>query len=226
MSNQVLPLTTTELRVFDTVDEIIIQAITAGDPVPAMNFANELIRSSQVRGVALAKLFYGLSEQWNLFQAAGYDDNFVDFTEVHTGYSAQTITKYTRMWKNIFANPEISENVKKQLMGREIGQLLLLTALAGEGVDEDKMEEIANTSDERALKEAIRSERGERTSSATSVRIYLQLREEGNLPRGCLFVRRGNQTTIVGSLDVDSGEELVEKAINRIVNGAGISEVL
>jgi hypothetical protein len=216
-------LTDTELRVFDTVDTIIEQSVTAGDPVPAMSFASELIRSGQIRGLALAKLFYGIKSRWELFQSAGIDDNFEDFTCVHTGYSNQTVKKYTRMWENIFENKDIGADIKSKLMGKDIKQLLLLSAVAGEG-DVD-MGALADTDDEPALRDKIKEAKGERTSSSSAIRIFLQVRDSGNFPVGCLFIRKGGETTVIGSLDVGSGNEDSEKAINRILNAAGVVEV-
>lgn len=217
-------LTETEFRVFDSVDKIIEQSVTSGDPVPAMSFAVELIRSGQIRGLALAKLFYGIKSRWELFQSAGIDDNFEDFTCASTGYSQQTITKYTRMWGNIFENGDIEENIKTKLMGRDIKQLLLLSSVAGEG-DVD-LANLVDTDDEPALREKIREARGERTSSSSAVRIFIQVRESDHFPVGCLFIRKGSETTVIGSLDIGSGNADSEKAINRILNAAGVIEVL
>ncbi len=226
MEDQDVVLTATELRIFDEVDRIVTSAVTSGDPVPAMGFAEELIRSGQVRGLALAKLWYELKSRWNLFQAAGFQDNFEDFTQAHTGKSPQTITKYTRMWENVFANPDISNDIKLQLMGKDIKQLLLLTALTREGVDEETMKDIAQSTDINDLREKIKGERGERTSSASAIRLFVQIREDGKYPKGCLYLKQGQTEVIFGSLDIDGGDELADKAINRVINSSGISEVV
>lgn len=224
--DQEVQITDTELKVFDTVDSVVSKSVTAGDPIPAFTFAGELIRSGQIRGLALAKLLYEMKSKWALFQQAGIDDNFEDVAFAHIGRSAETILKYTRMWENIFANDGISEVIKRKLMGKDIGDLLLMTATIREGVDDKTMSKLLNAPDKNSLRDIIAESRGgDRTSSSNAVRIFIQLRDEGKYPRGCVYVKQGNESHIVGTLDVDSDDELVKKAIARITNSSGIVEV-
>lgn len=224
--DQEIAITDTELKVFDTVDSVVSKAITAGDPLPAFSFAEELVRSGQIRGLALAKLLYEMKRNWHIFQAAGLEDNFEDAAFVHTGRAPDTVLKYTRMWENIFANKDIPEGIKKRLMGRDIKDLLLLTAVVREeSMTEDKLEMLANAPDANTIRELVKKERGERTSASTALRIMLQLRDGGKYPVGCLYAKQGNEFQIIGSLDVDSDDEMVKKSIARIVNSCGIMEV-
>lgn len=223
--DQGVTLTENELQIFKTVDTVVEQAVIAGDPTPAFEFANDLLRQGQVRGLALAKFLYLMKVKWGMFQAAGTEDNFEDMVYVSTGRSPETVTKYINMWYSIFENKDLSKEIKMQLMGRPIGDLLLMTATVREGVDDKTLQELVTAPDKIAIQDIVKRERGERTSSKTAVRIFLQRKSDAQYPVGCLYVRRGMDVTIIGSLDVDSDSDDVQKAIVRIVNAANISEV-
>lgn len=227
--DQNIALSDAELAIFGTVDEIVLKAITAGDPVPAFNFGGELVRSGQVRGLALAKLLYEMKSKWSIFQAAGIEDNFEDVAFAHVGRSQETILKYTRMWENVFMNDGISAEMKRKLMGRDIKDLLLLTAIAREGISDEKMQELVSAPDRESLRDLIKGERGERTSSSNAIRLFLQRTENRTFPEGTLYARNGATTVVIGSLDLgnESGDEsgVAEKAITRIIQSAGIVEI-
>lgn len=223
--DQSVSISDAELAIFNTVDDIVNKAVTAGDPIPALNFGGELVRSGQVRGLALAKLLYEMKSKWELFQSAGFDDNFEDVAFAHVGRSPETVTKYVRMWESIFMNEGISPEIKRKLMNRDVGDLLLLTAISREGVTDEKMEELATAPDRQELRNRIKGERGERTSSVNAIRIQLQRTEGRTYPVGALLARQGRDTVIIGTLNLDDEDELAEKAVARIVNAAKIEEI-
>lgn len=227
MSEEIIPLHENDLKVLDTVNEVVGKAVMSGNPLVATEFVNELRKDVQVKGLALAKLLWAVQENWHVFERAGIADDFVTFMNVQTGVSRQTIVKYARMWKNIFANPDIEQKFKDELMGKDIKSLLLLTALASEGIEQETMEKIVQATDTEAVREVVREERGEATSSKTALRIYYQMRDGDQFPPGTLFIRSGNgKPTIIGTLAHGSGDEDVEKAINRILNATHITEVV
>jgi hypothetical protein len=227
MTDEIIALNENDLKIFTTVDDIMEKAILSGNPLMATELANDLIRSGQVRGLALAKLFWEVSTNWDKFQAAGIDDDWVSFMNVNTGRSRQTITKYAAMWNNIFQNPEITSEFKRQLMNKDIKSLLLLTAYAREGFDEKTIEKIVEAADSESVREVVRGERGDATSSKTALKIYYQIREGSKQVPGTLFIRDNKGVpVIIGTLFIDSGYSDIEKAINRILNSAHIMEVV
>lgn len=222
--DQGVTLTDNELAIFRTVDNVVEQAVIAGDPTPAFEFANDLLRQGQVRGLALAKFLYLMKTKWNMFQAAGTEDNFEDVVFASTGRSPETATKYINMWYSIFENKDLSKEIKIQLMGRPIGDLLLMTATVREGVDDRTLQELVAAPDKIAIQDIVKRERGERTSSKTAVRIFLQRRAGSQIPEGSLYLRRGADTHIFGGLDITDEDADVQKAIARIINSSNISE--
>jgi hypothetical protein len=227
MTEEIIDLNANDLKILDTVSETMERAVVSGNPLVATELANELIRSGQVRGLALAKLFWEVAMNWEKFQAAGIDDDWVTFLNVHTGRSRQTITKYSAMWNNIFANKELNDEFKRKLMSKDIKSLLLLTAYAGEGFKEDVMEKIVHAPDSEAVREIVREERGSATSSNTALKIYCQIRDGDKIPAGSLFLRDAKGIpVIIGTVYVGSGDADIERAVNRILNSAHVTEIV
>jgi hypothetical protein len=215
-----------DLGMFDEVDQIIGKSVAAGDPLIALDYGKDLIGSAMMRGLALAKLFYKLRENWGLFEAAGVDDTLKNMAYIHTGRSPETVEKYIRMWEAVFENEDIPDDIKKRLMGRQIGDLLLITALAREGADRKTFEQIANAADSNEIRAIIKTERGERTSAKNAVYITLERRENGQTPAGTLIAVNGSKRIPFGSLDLDIDEKVVQQAITRLIQAAGIKEIL
>lgn len=215
-----------DLKLFEDIDDIIVKSINTGDPSLAFGFGQGLITRSLVSGgPALAKLLFKLKENWNLFQAAGYEEEFEDVAYVHIGLKQDTVRKYVRMWESVFENPNIADDIKEKLIGRGVKQLLLLTAAAREGLGRDVLEKIADAPDEREVRDIIRAERGERTSSGTARRIQIQVSTSDRFRKGTLLVRKGSTVETIGRLDIDSDNELVNHSVTGIINGMGIQEV-
>lgn len=222
--DQSMYLTDNNRKAFDEVDKIIGRSITAGDPIIALEYGRELLAQSQVQGLALAKLLYKLRESWSLFEAAGVGDSLEAMANVHMGRSSQTVTKYIRLWENVFANESIPTEIRQALMGRPVKDLLLITALAREGTDEETFKKIAAASDHNAVRDIVQGERGSRTSGRNAVRIYLETRFGVDSKPGTLSASQGDTKTIIGTLEIEQTDELSRKAISRIVQAAGIIE--
>jgi hypothetical protein len=200
-----------------SVDEIIGMAIAQGDPRVAAKFARGLRSNLQASGLALAKLLFSLSEAWKTFQSAGIEEDFVDWVYAEIGVSTNTTTKYVNMWRSIFANPEISRDIKDKLETKPMRSLLLLTAAARE--DDLPWERVVEAETPAEVSSIVREIRGERTSSGSAVRLYVK-------KDGTLIAIQGDKRVSFGFLYVDARPEnvLVDRAITRVLSGAGISE--
>lgn len=211
-----------ELKIFEDVDEVIGKAVTVGDPLLAFEFGEGLIKTSMVKGLAMAKLLYRLQESWNLFKSAGIEDDLETMAYVHMGVKPATTRKYVRMWAGIFENATLDAGTKLLLQGRPIKELLLLTAAVREGsLEGDDLKAVALGAVN--ARDAIRDRRGEATSSKTAIRIFLQMQDVSKMPAGTLFAMQDGVRVVIGSLQPD-GSDLAEKAIARIINAAGITE--
>lgn len=211
-------LTPGDKKIFDMVDEIVEQSVVQGDIQPAMSLGKSLRRSIQANGLALAKLLYRVKEAWEVL---GDDNDLYEIIYAEMGVASSTVHKYINMWGAIFANPQISDEVKAQLEGKPIKALLLLTAAAREGeIDEETWERVSDATTSSEVRSIVRDLRGERTSSNQAIILEL------NMTSGILMARKGDQYDVVGMLNVGLREEsdLIEASITRLVNSANIME--
>jgi hypothetical protein len=211
-------LTPGDKKIFDMVDEIIEQSVVQGDIQPAMSLGKSLRRSIQANGLALAKLLYRVREAWEVL---GDDNDLYEIIYAEMGVASSTVHKYINMWDAIFANPQISDEVKNQLEGKPIKALLLLTAAAREGeIDDETWERVSDATTSSEVRSIVRDLRGERTSSNQAIVLEL------NMTSGILMARKGDQYDVVGMLNVGLRQEsdLIEASITRIVTNCNIME--
>jgi hypothetical protein len=211
--------------IFDEVDSIIERSLAVGDPLIALEYAQNLQKGNLVRGLAIAKLMYKMKQNWNLFEVAGVGDTFENLVQSMNGYAPATVEKYVRMWESIFANDSLSDELKNQLSGRPIRDLLLLTAAAREGsLSDEDWDKVKIAGDTSRVREIIRGARGEQTSSKNSLTLLVQVRE-GVVPRGTVSVSLNGNRRTVCSLDLDSTDEVIRNANARIIQRSGMIEV-
>jgi len=217
--NQDVYLTAGDKFIFNEVDEIMDRAVAQGDPSVAMKYGRALRKDVRVRGVALAKLLWRVSDNWYLFEKAGIDDDVYDVIDSEMGVPPATSSKYIHMWETIFANPEIPDNIKEALLCKPVRTLILLPSLSTEGEDVD-WNEIAQAKDHEEVRQIIKRIRGEATSSKTALFIKLDVRT------GQLAAKRGDTPFVnFGLLNLNIDNEVVKSAIERIIRDARIMEV-
>ena len=223
--DQPIRLTDEDAKVFDDVDMVVGRSITIGDPSVAFEFGSHLRRQQSVQGLALAKLLYRIKQGWDLYRAAGIEDEMESMAQTEMGVSPETTKKYIRMWTSIFENGGVEDGVKQILMGRPIQDLLLLTAAVREGdLTGEELRDAAMAADQKELKEIIRHKRGEHTSSSSSITICLTMRDSQSMAAGTLFAKRGNERVTLGLL-YKAESELAKMAISKLINGRPILEV-
>jgi len=206
--------------VFSSVDDVVRDALASKDPTIATYYGRHLRSNVAVQGTALAKLLWGLNENWAEFQAHGIDDDFYSFVESQEVASPATARKYVRLWDAVFANPTIPDEVKKRLLTMPTKTLLLLPALAEDG--EANWEAIAGATDHQEVRNIVREARGEATSSASALLIRFDLRS------GQLSAKRGDEMFVpFGLLNVQAMEtnDTIRSAINRIIENSHIMEI-
>lgn len=223
MMNEIINLN--EQDVFGDVTDVVKRAITIGDPLIALEFGSRMKKMVAVHGLALADLLYQLKSNWHLFQAAGIEGELEDLADVHMDIRPATTKKYIDMWKNIFANGEVPDDIKGILTERPIGDLLLLTAAVGEGsLSGEDLKAAALSADKQALREYVQHARGLQTSAKTAITLCVAMVDRGNMKKGTLFAKQGNKKVILGVL-YEQDSDLGEKAIEALIHGRPIYEV-
>lgn len=213
-------LTDNDKQLFRDVDEILKTSMEMADPGIATNFGNELRKNVRVSGVALAKLLWGLSDDWEFYTSQGIvEDSVWDVIHSDMGVPPGTARPYVRIWESLFANPEIPDDIKERLLTKPIRALKLLPALSNE--DDVDWEEISMAHDYGEMRKIVREIRGEATSSGTSLYIKLDVRN------GQLAAKQGDRPYVpFGVLNLTAGESdpVIKSAIERIIERAGVIE--
>jgi hypothetical protein len=226
-------LTPTDLEAINYVDKVINQAIPTGDPRQIWTYGRNLSKGVVVNSFSLCKLLSHTRDRWETFRCGGTDDDFYDTVHAELGIAIETAKKYIRMWNNIFENPQITAEVKNNLLGRNIRTVLLLTGFAGDTVPKNAEEteefwnEITQTCNEREVRDVVRKHRGEVTSSSTRIILYYD-HKSGNLWATDTDGRR-HMVALVYTQDSayqkTEYDDVVDNAIQRILHSAGIIEV-
>jgi len=202
-------------RMFEEVDSMIERCAIMGNPDGALTWVRELRTKRQIDGIVTAKLLWAVREQWQLYR--GINDDFASYAEINTGYSVQTIRKYTELWdvlqEKLLSNPAYSEDVKSSILSKPMKSLLLLTKTAQE--DELDWEAVADASSHYEIRELVGSNR---TSSVNRLVIYL-------MRDGTLSVQYKDERYPIGVLRLGTNIEAVDKAVSRIIQDAGIVEM-
>jgi hypothetical protein len=205
-----------DMQLFSAIDSYVSRSVLMSDPTILWNFGRSLCKNVQLQGHALAKLLFSLKENWQTYNC---EDDIYDVIQAELGIRISTAKKYVTMWERVFSNPEIPDNIKQQLLGRNMKTLLLLSATAEES--EIDWSEVVNTNTDGEVRELVRKARGEQTSSKTRITIYFDHKS------GELTAVSDDHKCVLGMLIVELFGELdplIQKATERIIKSAGIIE--
>jgi hypothetical protein len=121
------------------------------------------------------------------------------------------------MWRGIFENPNVPDDVKQQLQMKPIEHLILLTAAVEEGsIDADDLREAA-VSDKEGIRSLVKGARGEQTNSKTAIRRFIQMRD-GDYPAGTLIANCNGEWAIIGMIELNPDAEFAKKAVKGLLN--------
>ena len=222
-----------EIETLQQVDDWVIEAVEQGNPNIAFEHGRRIRRARQVEGLALAKLLYEMEALWNDENTPWpSDDDFVDVARDRLGYSSQTIKKYIKVWREIFAAPKYlleDESVVIQLhdddrfnhlLEKPIEALYGIATAVEEGqLEEGHWEEIEMAPNKEAILDVRRKVR--KGGGGGTKRLIIALDRDGTLKR------RRNNTPYkpIGFLNLELEDEISKAAIRRLINGAGIIEL-
>lgn len=207
---------------FEHIDFAIRSAREQSNPQLAVQFGRALLTQMQLRGVGLAKFLYDfrcLWEEGDFARLGIADERFEDMIQATMDIRPQTTRKWADLWENIFLNPSVPETVKEQLYDSPIKTLNLLSAAVRDGeLNEEQLKRVAGAS-EGEVRDMVRQARGEQTSSASALVIYLS-------PAGTLYCYTPDGERLnLGAFNLDMrGDPLAKKALTRIIERAGIIE--
>ena len=207
------------LKVFkeadNEVDEVIERSLLIGLPDAALEYGWQLVAGGHLSGLKLCKLLYELTEMWPRFQT---DDDLRDAVFKGMGVPPETYRKYEGLWRGVFANENIDKRYREAMRNKPIRGLIAITAAAKDGeFNEEHWGKLVLAHDVSGMIAVREEARGiERTNDG---RLTILLERDGRLG-----ARKGGEQEEIGYLAVGAGSELVQAAVRRIIDAAGIIE--
>ena len=200
--------------ILDKVDEIITESLEKKDAYFALNSCRALKQIAQLSGIALAKFFYLIKENWDEYEIGDdFDDVAFDYVGVHKA----TIDKYVRVWKMHKENlipDEFSEDIRKRNIKDQIPIAIAIDQ--GYDIEEDDWQELSDASDFTAVSVKIREIKGKEPSRSA---LLIFLSDDGQIS-----AMQEGETEFVGFLNIEGAGLIAEKAIQRITKSVGMLE--
>lgn len=200
------------------VDDIVERALLTGMPDTAIEYGLQLMAGGHLTGLKLCKLLYELEERWPQF-SNNTDDDVQDAVFKGMGVPTETFRKYSGIWRNIFANENIKKEYRTAMRNKPMGGLIdISVASRGKEFNDEDWKELVAAHDKASMR-AVRDRRRGIGVSETRRLVIIWERD------GRLSARRGNEgPEEVGFLPRRTGVSVVDDAVRRIVDAAGIVE--
>ena len=199
--------------VYAKVDEIIEHSLAEKEPDIAFSAGQALLSAGKLAGKGLARLLYLMESNWTKYEL---DMDFIDAAFEALGLTRITIERYVRDVK-FLQKAEIPPEHKEAIEQLDMASLnAVATAWAsGRDVTKEQWKQIANASSRSEILDVMRDVKD---SPPRKNSLVIRLTRSGDL-----FAHSGqNDPVHVGWLHTDETSDAVQKAINRIVDSAGI----
>jgi hypothetical protein len=198
------------------VDDIIAESLRQKDPVIALRGISQMEGFTRIVGDGLAKALWELKANWSLFEL---EEDFYDFVLEHSSLAKATIDRYIMTWE-MFHNKCVPEKLVEQIKSRTMRDQIEIAKIADRvELSPKDWKDIAACENGHTLIEVKRRllDMKPRKSGVT-----LRLRRNGDIEA---YDSEKNKH-FVGSLELSERgkDEIIDKAINRIVRGAGMLE--
>lgn len=204
---------------FAEVDNILEEMRKSKNVDMGFEKGREYKANIQVKGLALAKLLYGMHEDWKQY---GLEEAFPARVEYEWGFHRATVNQYVNVWKAVFENEDIPNDVQDQLYDRPMQTLKRLTRPVNENaLNDEDWEELVKQPDDKSVKSFLDEKMGKSAKGRPALTISLY-------PDGTLYAFEGDRKVVLGVLR-NSAEDLKDKTrwkgIERIKSAAGILDM-
>lgn len=202
----------TEKDVMSSIDTVLQRLYETNNLSNAVKVVNIMDKIGEVSGKAKAKLLWGISQWWTeTGQAEKRNDTFLDYMESETGSKSVTVGRYVNVWKYI-ENEDIPSDVRERPM-RDL--IPIANALSqGHDFSKENWKKLARASNSSDVLDIIRVIKG-KAPRKSGIQIVLSR-------DGSLNAYKNDEKFYLGFLDLEDDREVVQKAIQRIVDGAGV----
>jgi len=207
------PIPTDNEEILQRIEEIIRKSVEEHNAYTALDACKILVQVSKVSGVALAKALYLIEKNWNEYNET---DKFEDVVYIYIGLHKHTVERYTVLWK-MYAEKLIPDKVSEDIQQHNIkSQIPIALALEqGYEINNDEWEKLAHAPDISTVLKVLREDVRGKPPRKGSLQLWMD-------DLGSIWAAFEGNRFFVGSLEIDSEEEAVQKAIERIKKGSGI----
>ena len=195
------------------VEEIIQQSVVSRDAYVALNACKSLIQVSKISGLSLAKALYLVKSNWSNYDI---EDEFEDVAYSYIGLHPHTVNRYCTLWRAYDKNL-IPENVREEIQQQNVKQQIPIAMALEQGyeISDEIWQKLSDAPDLSSVSKILREDvKGQEPRKGS---LQLSIDHVGTI----WAFAEGNRY-FVGSLEIDSEDEFIQKSIERIKKGAGI----
>jgi len=200
--------------VFNKIDEVIAESIEKHSALIALRVGTQLREISRVSGLALAKLIYGMRENWETYDDVNddFEDTVISFIDIHK----DNISRYANVWA-LFDKKLVPEELRETIQDKNIKDLIPVGLAISQGyeIEQEEWEAIAEAHDLTGVAKVLREDVKNKPPRKGSLQLYMDR-------DGTIWAFQNEERFFVGTLVVADKQDAVQKAINRIINGSGI----
>jgi len=223
MSRDLVPVASNgELQRYQEIARGVLDAIDNGQMDEVRKFILLVRKNTHYSALILSQVLYYLDINWTrISEKAGIEDDLYSYAEAEFLLSPQTVRKYADLWRLIFANPSVPDDIKEVLKHRPINFLLRLIGIARDDPDVDTWKRIAECETMAELRSLLLELRGEQTSSKTAIVYYFDIRKK------VIVANKGGKSfpvaviAVPNSLDDEESREHMD-IISTFLNRAGV----
>lgn len=195
------------------VHQRIEMAIAQSDLVAVTSICRSLISASKVAGIGLANVLGAVNDAWSVF---GVNEPFLDYMQAMTGLHIRTIERYVRVYDFMKVVPD---DLRIPLQSKNIKNLIPVANAVAHGYDieEDVWQRLVDASSFQEISAVVRDHITGQEPRSSHLQMWVD-------KHGSIYASQGGKTEFVGSLEVASTNETVQKAIRRLCDSAGVSK--
>jgi hypothetical protein len=199
----------------------------------SFDFAAETISSyrslARISELGQARILHGVNQYWTEVPHEDNDDYFA-WSVRSTGYNGRTIERHISVWE-MLSGSYIPHQYLSEIRTHTVRQLFKIYSLVvvpkksevnykflpqDLEVDDDEWLALSEATDDQRVAEIVAKIKDKpRNKNFMSLKID---------KRGDLYVYQNNEAFSIGYLNVSEDSPLVQKAIRRIVDNAGVTE--
>ena len=214
--DQTLPMQKAQTDLLERVDAIIGQAVEDKNPDVAAGAMASLAGISRMSGLASAKFIYTFKFAWKNFPQSKVQ-SFEDYANDKLGYHKSTVKRYYNVW-DMLVSHDIPKEYLDKLKLQPIRCLISIATMWTQGVqvDSNQWMKLANAPDPSTVNKIIREIKKVEPKTGS---IQIEMSEDGTL-----YAWQNDKRYFIGSLNVDDAQEVVQKAIARLVGDGRVTE--